>query len=194
MSRRGATDTRDRLLDGVERLMLEKGYAGVSYRAVAATAGVTGGLVQYYFPTLDDLLVASVQRYFERNLDRLRRTLARGSDHPLTDLWRYSHDEATAALINEYMALGNHHPRVRAVLSEVTGQVRDLQLSAIGHLADTDDDSPTAAALLFLITGVPKLLQMEEALGVTTGHADIDAYFTRLLERIERRAGTADGA
>ena len=42
--------TRDLLLDCVERLMLDTGYAGVSYRAVAAKAGVTAGLVQYYFP------------------------------------------------------------------------------------------------------------------------------------------------
>ena len=37
--------TRDQLLDCVERLMLDKGYAGVSYRAVATSAGVTSGLV-----------------------------------------------------------------------------------------------------------------------------------------------------
>ena len=42
--------TRDPLLDCVERLMIEPGYAGVTYRAVSAKAGVTSGLVQYYFP------------------------------------------------------------------------------------------------------------------------------------------------
>jgi DNA-binding transcriptional regulator YbjK len=33
--------TRDALLDSVERLMSEEGYASVTYRAVAAKAGVT---------------------------------------------------------------------------------------------------------------------------------------------------------
>ena len=44
--------TRDALLDCVEAMMLEDGYASVSYRALAAKAGVTASLVQYYFPSL----------------------------------------------------------------------------------------------------------------------------------------------
>lgn len=42
--------------------MLHKGYAAVTYRALAAEAGVTPALVQYYFPALDDLLVATIRR------------------------------------------------------------------------------------------------------------------------------------
>src|SRR5262249_7375273 len=60
----GATTSkkRDELLDAVERLMVREGYAAVTYRAVAAKAGVTAGLVQYYFPTLDDLFTAAIRR------------------------------------------------------------------------------------------------------------------------------------
>ena len=67
--------TRYLLLDCVERLMLETGYAGVTYRALAAKAGVTAGLVQYYFPTLDDLFVAAIRRRSEQNLERLAEAL-----------------------------------------------------------------------------------------------------------------------
>ena len=31
-------------------------------------AGVTGGLVQYYFPTLDDLFLALLERRSDRNV------------------------------------------------------------------------------------------------------------------------------
>lgn len=48
--------------------MMDKGYAGVTYRAVAARAGVTPGLVQYYFPKLDDVFVAAIRRRSEQNL------------------------------------------------------------------------------------------------------------------------------
>ena len=68
--------TRDALLDHVEKMMLEEGYASVSYRALAAAAGVTPSLVQYYFPTLDDIFLAAIRRYSERNLDLLTRALA----------------------------------------------------------------------------------------------------------------------
>ena len=49
--------TRDALLDCVEKMMLEEGYPSVTYRALAAKAGVTPSLVQYYFPSLDDIFV-----------------------------------------------------------------------------------------------------------------------------------------
>ncbi len=184
--------TRDLLLDCVERLMVEKGYAAVTYRAVARAAGVTGGLVQYYFPTIDDLLVASVRRSFERNIGKLEQALRSGADRPLTRLWEYSHDEASAALINEYMALGNHRESVRAVVAEVTDRVRTAQLATLGKRFGRDnDDAPSPEALLFLITGVPKLLQLEEGLGVTRGHADVERLFAAFLQRLETEARNA---
>jgi len=79
--------TRQGLLDSVERLMLDDGYAAVTYRAVAAKAGVTPALVQYYFPTLDDLFVATIRRRSEQNLGRLQKALRRGNKHPLRVLW-----------------------------------------------------------------------------------------------------------
>src|SRR6476659_11439308 len=87
--------TRDLLLDCLERLMAETGYASVSYRAVAAKAKVTSGLVQYYFPTLDDMFVAAIRRRSEQNLERLKAELQEHGDQPLHYLWDYSRDEAT---------------------------------------------------------------------------------------------------
>lgn len=37
--------TRDTLLDHVEKMMLDEGYASVTYRALASAAGVTPSLV-----------------------------------------------------------------------------------------------------------------------------------------------------
>ena len=81
----GATTskTRDTLLDAVEQLMLESGHSSVSYRAVANRAGVTGGLVQYYFPTRDELFVAAIRRRTEENVERLRAALRDRPDQPL---------------------------------------------------------------------------------------------------------------
>ena len=187
-SRSEPSATRDLLLDCVERLMVEKGYAGVTYRAVARAAGVTGGLVQYYFPTIDDLLVASVRRSFERNSTRLEQILCTETEDLLTRLWKYSHDEASAALINEYMALGNHRESVRVVLAEVTDRVRATQLAALERFGHGSEGSPSPEALLFLITGVPKLLQLEEGLGVTGGHAEVERLFAGYLKRLETEA------
>src|SRR3954454_15880017 len=100
-----SSETRALLLDRAEGLMLEEGYAAVTYRVLAARAGVTGGLVQYYFPTLDDLFLAMLERRSARNLDRLRAALGSRRDEPLRVAWEFSTDEAGAALLLEFMAL-----------------------------------------------------------------------------------------
>ena len=111
--------------------MLETGYAAVTYRAVAAKAGVTPGLVQYYFPTLDDLFVAAIRRRSEQNLERLADALRTHADQPLRVLWEYSRDESTSALTTEFLALGNHRKSIGSEIAEVTEEVRRLQLDAL---------------------------------------------------------------
>src|SRR6476661_2409563 len=105
--------TRDVLLDCVEKTMLEEGYASVTYRTLASRAGVTPSLVQYYFPSLDDIFVAAIKRYSERGLAHLTKELERRTVDPLRAVWEYSWDEATGALMTEFMALGNHRKSIR---------------------------------------------------------------------------------
>src|SRR4051794_22052578 len=123
--------TRDVLLDCVEKMMLEEGYASVTYRALAAKAGVTSSLVQYYFPTLDDIFIAAIRRYSERGIAYLTDLMQRRTDDPLRAVWEYSWDEATGAMITEFMALGNHRKSIRAEIAAVTENVRKLQLDAL---------------------------------------------------------------
>ena len=124
--------TRDVLLDCVERLLLDEGYAGVSYRVVAAKAGVTASLVQYYFPTLDSLFVAMIRRLIERDTARWNDALQRRPDEPLRVLWEYSRSEAAGAMSMEIMALGNHRPAVRAEITEGTERIRRASTSCSG--------------------------------------------------------------
>ena len=159
---------RDELLNCVERLMVREGYAAVTYRAVAAEAGVTAGLVQYYFPTLDDLFIAAIRRRSDQNLQRLRAALEAQPDEPLRVLWEYSQEEAIAALTMEFLALGNHRKSIAAEIAEVSEQVRRLQVEAIQRhvpASGVDLTSLTPEALLFLVTGVPKLIRLEEGVG-----------------------------
>jgi AcrR family transcriptional regulator len=178
--------TRQALLDSVERLMLDEGYAAVSYRAVAARAGVTPALVQYYFPTLDDLFVATIRRRSEQNLERLEKALRR-SEHPLRVLWKYSNREATASLTTEFMALGNHRKSIRSEITEGTNRVRRAQFDVLAGqaAAATIELELTPRALIFLVIGIPKLLQLEQAVGIDAGHAEI-------VDVIERHLASAE--
>jgi AcrR family transcriptional regulator len=182
--------TRDTLLDCVEKMMLEDGYASVSYRALAAKAGVTASLVQYYFPSLDDIFLAAIRRYSERNLDVLRNALQTRPEDPLHALWEYSWDEATGALITEFMALGNHRKSIASAIAEVTNQVRKIQVDALakryGARTRLEGDLSLGAAVL-MITGIPKFLNLEEGVGVDASHTEVVKAVQRYLDTVEPR-------
>ena len=63
------SETRVRLLDVTERIMIDDGYAAVSSRRIAKDAGVTPALVHYYFGTLDDLFLAVLKRRADQQLN-----------------------------------------------------------------------------------------------------------------------------
>ncbi|MFV1366369.1 TetR/AcrR family transcriptional regulator [Mycolicibacterium elephantis] len=186
--------TRDALLDCVEKMMLDEGYASVTYRALATKAGVTSSLVQYYFPTLDDIFIAAIRRYSARNLEFLNKTLEKRADDPLRALWEYSWDEASGALMTEFMALGNHRKSIRAEIAAATESVRRVQLKALtakfGKNARLGGDL-SLPALLLLISGLPKFLNLEEGIGVKTAHAEVIKAFERYLDSVEPPATAA---
>ena len=125
--------TRAVLWDCTQQLMLSEGYAAVTYRNVASRAGVTSGLVQYYFPTLDDLFIALVRDGTERGLKGLVKDLRTGQ--PLRAVWKYANNKAGAALTAELMALANHRKEIRSEIARAGEQARELALAALSATA-----------------------------------------------------------
>lgn len=52
-------ETREKLLEGALRTLVEQGIAKASARAIATTAGVNQALVFYHFGSVDELLAAA---------------------------------------------------------------------------------------------------------------------------------------
>src|SRR5437016_9449139 len=73
-------------LDAAERLLVSHGAAGVSTRQLAREAGQNHGLVHYYFGSIDELLLRTLERFTRRVLDRQRALYA--TDAPPTQRWR----------------------------------------------------------------------------------------------------------
>jgi len=170
------------------RLLLEDGHAGVSYRVLAAKAGVTPSLVQYYFPTLDSLFVAMVRRLVEGDVARWNEALQKRPDEPLRVLWEYSWSEASGVLSMELMALGNHRPALRAKIAEATERIRKLQLEALSAKYGDGaflDDLFSPDAMVLLLTSMPKYLSLEDAIPVNMGHSPLIAAFESYLDTIE---------
>ena len=184
------SNIRETLFDAIEHAMAEVGYAGISYRAIAARAGVSPSHVQYYFPTLDDIFISAVRRRTDGNIARLTESMRARPGEQLRVLWEFSWEEGTGALMSEFMAAGNHRPRVGAAIAEVVEKVRaaelDLLYEAFGE--DADRDGPfTLVGLLMLITGMPKYLNIEAGVGIETGHRELIRQFERYLDETEMR-------
>jgi AcrR family transcriptional regulator len=173
------------ILDATERLMLDEGYAAVSTRAVAKLAGLAPGLVHYYYPSTDDLLVAAYRRATERNYESLAEALR--SPDPLRAFWRFQTEAPRMALGVEFMALANHRKAIKAEIARYTEQGRDMQAEALGAAlakAPLDPALCPPVCVATLLVSVARTLVMEEQTGISRGHAETRALVSWLLDRL----------
>ena len=178
--------SRGLILDATERIMVLEGYAAVTTRRVASIVGQTAALVHYYYPTTEDLLVATYRRAVERHDERVRQAL--GSDRPLHALWNFYSDQKRMALGVEFMAMANHRKVIRAEIREHDERDRRLQAKALsrilaGSKMDLKKCTPLCAAML--LNGISRSLVMDQMLGISCAHADTRAFVERLLGQLE---------
>ena len=56
---------RELILDAAQELLLKEGYSSITVTRVAKQTGISPGNLQYYFPTLDDLIVELHKLYLD---------------------------------------------------------------------------------------------------------------------------------
>jgi AcrR family transcriptional regulator len=186
------SETRTALLDATEQLMLEDGYAAVSSRRIARKAGLKPQLVHYYFRTMDDLFLAAFRRRAEEGLER--QTKAIGSAQPLRALWALSDDSRGTALTMEFAALANHRKSIRSEIARYGELFRTRQTAVLTEVMEEngiDTELFPPVMVMVAITGVSQILVMEDALGMTAGHAETRDVVERCLGQLEKATGAA---
>jgi AcrR family transcriptional regulator len=179
--------TRGHLLDATEQLMITEGYAAVTTRRVGAAVGLTAALVHYYFPTTDDLLLATYRRAGERRDVVVREALA--SERPLRALWDHFTNATYMALGVEFMALANHRKAIRKEMTERIEQFRDDLAAAFSpRLGKGIGRNTPALCAAMLMDGLARSYIQEKMLGISSGHRETKAFVEDLLEQIEGKA------
>lgn len=79
----GGTETRDRLVEVAMKLFWEKGYGGTSIQDILREADVHAGSLYHFFPTKQDLLLASLERYRNGIHPMLLEPAWKGVDDPI---------------------------------------------------------------------------------------------------------------
>jgi AcrR family transcriptional regulator len=189
--------SRTALIDSVETIMREEGYAALSARRVAEHAGLKHQLVYYYFQSMDELAIAAYQRHANRMSERIEGALA--SPQPLHTLWRVLSEPSDARLNVEFIAMASHNEAIRNYTLIVSAEMRRK-----GRRWAQDNSDPTTAkviswleardpAILAMAIGaIGTILGLESTLGITDGHAEMRSAVEWCLDRLETPAGEAD--
>jgi TetR/AcrR family transcriptional regulator, transcriptional repressor of bet genes len=181
------------ITDAVVRITVKGGLASATFRQVAAEAGVSVRLVQYYFGTKDELLLATQRHVAERSIARIRRLRADANDTPreiLRTIMRSfvpvdqeSRDAMlvyialfTASLLNPVLKRKEAH--------EVPASMRDVFAQQLGRakLRAGVDPGQEALILLVVVTGLSQ--------GVLDGQITAIDAFTSIDYALDRALRT----
>jgi AcrR family transcriptional regulator len=174
------------LLDAAERLLLDAGYAGVTTRRVAGEAGLNHGLVHYYFGSVENLLVAVLERFTARLIAR-QSALYADPSLPFLEKWRQAmrylvgEDVEYEKIWLELQALAWNHPELRERVVRVTEEWRAVLTEAFAEPRERYGIEMPLEALVSLVMTFNEGIIVERAQGITTGHRELLAWIDRWL-------------
>jgi AcrR family transcriptional regulator len=184
---------RREITDAVIRITVKGGLASATFREVAAEAGVSVRLVQYYFGTKDQLLLATQRRVAERSVARIQRFQA-GAGPTATPRDRIRtimrsfvpvDDESRDAML-VYIALFTASLLDPALKRKEAGEVPSSMQRAFAHqlrqakLGPGVDPEREALILLMVVTGVSQ--------AVLDGQITVEGAFATIDYALDRSA------
>jgi AcrR family transcriptional regulator len=180
------SSSRAALMDGVEAVMREDGYAALTARAVAERVGLKHQLVYYYFQTMDDLLLATYRRHIDRVRERTQQAFRQ--PRPLHTFWDVCSNPHDARLNMEFMALANHNDAIRAETIAFGEEIRRVGLAeAAARINATaiGREMFSPLAVTQSIAAIGNTVGIEGALGIEGGHDEVRAMVGEWLNRLE---------
>jgi AcrR family transcriptional regulator len=179
------------LLDAAERLLVDVGHAGITTRRLAEEAGVNHGLVHYYFGSIENVLVRTLERFTERLIERQRAMYA--ADLPFIEKWRTAmrylveEDVHYEKVWLELQALAWNRPELRERLAPVDAEWRAVLTEAFARPREDLGIDVPLDALVSLVVTFNLGIMVERLAGITTGHEELLNWIDGLLEERWRR-------
>ncbi len=176
----------DAFLDAAERLLVEVGYAGITTRRLAEEAGANHGLVHYYFGSMEQLLVRTLERFTERLIRRQREMYAQ--DLPFIEKWRQAmryllqEDVPYEKVWLELHALAWNHPELRERVDRVDAEWRAVLLEAFEQAQREHKIGMPLDALVSLVMTFNLGIMVERLSGIEAGHRELLGWIDEWLE------------
>jgi len=126
------------ILLAAEKLLIDEGYHNFSLRKVAATAGLTLGNLQYYFPSKDALIKAMLDNCIERYLELFEQIRSSAGTDPqeqfialITGIIRDLNNKSTTVFFPEVWSLSNHDDHATEFMDAMYGRYRDVLIEVM---------------------------------------------------------------
>jgi len=158
-----AGDKAQRIIDAMRASVARRGVAGSTFDHVAREAGVSRGLLHYYFGTKERLLVEVVRRDTDIRLETLDAALtgAHTADDFVDRLVRsledlIESDPDFVSLVFELFVVARRNEEVGAEVAELTRRTRDqvaalLEAKQAEGVLKLHDEPAAVAELLFVL-------------------------------------------
>jgi AcrR family transcriptional regulator len=152
-----------RIVEAMRASVAERGIAGSTFDQVAKAAGVSRGLLHYYFGSKERLLVEAVRRECDLRDELLERAIDdAGNAEEVLDALVRSFEEflgdgpATAVMLHEMLTLAQRSPEIAYELSELGRRTRSHLADALRAKSDAGvlslrDEPELIAAFLFVL-------------------------------------------
>jgi TetR/AcrR family transcriptional regulator len=189
------------LLDAAEALLVDVGYAGVTVRALAERAGVNQGLVHYYFGSMEELLLQTLERFTGRLIER--QVALYGSAAPFADKWRTAMRYLTEDFESGYqkvwfelqaMAWNNAamRERVAKVLDAWLDVLRPAFAAGLAELGVDAAKVPPNVVVAVVATFNQGVI-LERLSGADSGHSELLAWIDAWLTEQEQKGADHEG-
>jgi AcrR family transcriptional regulator len=187
MARHNVAVRREEILAATVEQIERAGLAQTRVSDVASALGVSTGLVFYHFSTKDALLAAAFEHAVQRDLARLDKAVAQGSD-PLDALRRVvrlygpTGDAAGWRIWIDAWALAQREPSIRTVLRALDDRWRAVLHSVVedgvrAGVFNADDPDATVARISALLDG----LSVAALVYRTVSRSQLRAWVTRAV-------------
>jgi AcrR family transcriptional regulator len=186
--------TRKALLDAAETLLVTKGVADITTRKVADKAGVNQALVHYHFGTIEELLLAVLERVSASVRERSKDIYS--TERSFFDGWLQEMQAAITADVDrgwgkiwlENLTLAANRPRIRKQYVKASSTVRKLHEQRVRETLDELGVSPEefpAKAVVTLLDAITQKLILDRLVGITAGHRELLSMLPRVLNRLK---------
>ncbi len=192
--RLGAEATQDELLDAVEHVLFESGQANVQSTALwQRQAAVTPSLVQYYFPTIDDLFAAMIRRSDRPPNRPMEQRAAAPSRRAAARALGIQPGRSRRGAGN-----GDHRtgrpPTRRSSPKSPRNRTHSRNCNSEALAKRSTATSPSSAVpsrrtpWCSLVTSIPKMLSLEETVHVGLAHRQLIEAFEGYLDSVEPKS------